>query len=482
MTKRETPMPAAGRGPAPVKLLIARLRGSDTGYAAILAGAMIATNLVALITTVAFGRLLGVQGYGQLAAILSTFIILSVPGAALQVATAREGALGHLGEGRQFATTLRSWTIRLILVTVGVTVVSVLLRHQIRALIIPKAGDGLDWAGAFVPPAACIWILLSVQRGALQAIRSYPTVGLSMIAEQIARLVLGVGLALGLVELVKVVTESVSGNETDALRVVGAYLGTPLAMGVTALILGFLLAARLGKHEASRTAHSLRTLAAEGWVAILGLALIAVLQNVDVILAQHRLPDKAAGAYAAAAVAAKVVVWVAIGIGFYLLPEAARRHAAGQDARPVLFKALAMTGAVAAPCIIVYAVFPKLLLQLAFGEEYANLGASALLELGIAMSFLAVCYLAVQLLLALRQIRFLWILAAVAVAEVLALLFMPGGNTVNGFATIVLVVQIVAALGSGLAAYFASAAPADGGFAPDDGSSTAQTPNLAASE
>lgn len=475
-------MPAAGRGPGPLKPLIARLRGSDTGYAAILAGAMIATNLVALVTTVAFGRLLGVQGYGQLAAILSTFIILSVPGAALQVATAREGALGHLGEGRQFATTLRSWTIRLSLVTVGVTVASVLLRHQIRELIVPKAGGGLDWAGAFVPPAACIWILLSIQRGALQAIRSYPTVGLSMIAEQIARLVLGVGLALGLVEVVKLAVDTVNAAETDALRVVGAYLGTPLAMATTALILGVMLARRLGGHEESRTAHSLRTLTAEAWVAIVGLALIAVLQNVDVILAQHRLPDKAAGAYAAAAVAAKVVVWVAIGIGFYLLPEAARRHAAGQDARPVLFKALGMTGAVAAPCIIVYAVFPKLLLKLAFGEEYANLGASALLELGVAMSLLAVCYLAVQLLLALRQVKFLWILAGVAVAEVLALLFMPGGDSITGFATIVLVVQLVAALGAGVAAYFASAAPADGGFAAPDGSNTAQTPNRATSE
>jgi O-antigen/teichoic acid export membrane protein len=237
----------------------------------------------------------------------------------------------------------------------------------------------------------------------------------------------------------------------------------------------------MGGHEKTRTAHSLRTLTAEAWVAIIGLALIAVLQNVDVILAQHRLPDKAAGAYAAAAVAAKVVVWVAIGIGFYLLPEAARRHAVGQDARPVLFKALAMTGAVAAPCIIVYAVFPKLLLRLAFGEEYANLGASALLELGVAMSFLALCYLAVQLLLALRQVRFLWILGAVAVAEVLALLFLPGGDSITGFATIVLVVQVVAALGAGLAAYFASAAPANGGFAEPEGSSTAQTPNRATS-
>ncbi|MEI7559134.1 MAG: oligosaccharide flippase family protein [Actinomycetes bacterium] len=436
MTAPETPMPSAGRGRGPLKPMIAKLRGSDTGYAAILAGAMIATNLVALITTVAFGRLLHVEGYGQLAAILSTFIILSVPGAALQVATAREGALGHLGEGREFATTLRRWTITLIFVTIAVTVVSIIVRVPIATVI----GVKQEWAAAFVPPAACIWILLSIQRGALQATRAYPAVGWSMIGEQIARLVLGVGLAL------------------TGLDVTGAYLGTPLAMVATSVILGLVLSRRLGGHSKKHSAHGLRRLTRNAWAAIIGLALIAVLQNVDVIVAQHRLHGTDAGAYAAAAVAAKVVVWVAIGIGFYLLPEAARRHAEGQDARPVLRKALAMTAAVAAPCLIVYLVAPELLLKLAFGGKYSQ-GSEALFELGIAMAFLSVCYLAVQLLLALREVKFLWFLALVAAAEPAALLMLPNGGTVNGYARTVLYVQVVAATGALIAAYRASAAP-----------------------
>ena len=46
------------------------------------------------------------------------------------------------------------------------------------------------------------------------------------------------------------------------------------------------------------------------------------------ILVKRQIGGDAAGAYAAAAVAAKAVVWVAIGIGLYLLPEATRaaRH------------------------------------------------------------------------------------------------------------------------------------------------------------
>ena len=75
---------------------------------------------------------------------------------------------------------------------------------------------------------------------------------------------------------------------------------------------------------------------------IIGLFLLASLQNIDVIVAKHQLSSDAAGSYAAAAVAAKAVVWVAIGIGLHLLPEATRRSAAGLDPRPVLLRALAI--------------------------------------------------------------------------------------------------------------------------------------------
>lgn len=455
MNDSRSRMPQGGRGRGPLRPMIARIRGSDTGIAAVLAGAMIMTNVVALVTTIAFGRLLGVRGYGELAAILSTFIILSVPGAALQVATAREGALGHLGEGRQFATTLARWTASLTALTVGVTIASVLFRAQIAGLI----GVKQHWAAAAVAPAACIWILLSIQRGALQATRAYMTVGLSMIAEQTARLVLGAGLAFA------------------GMDVTGAYLGTPLAMVFTSIILGLLLSNRLGARDPGKTAMGLRRIALNAWAAIAGLALIASLQNIDVIVAQHRLGGKQAGTYAAAAVAAKVVVWVAIGIGFYLLPEAARKHDANEDARPVLLKALAMTGIVAAPCLLIYAFVPELLLKLAFGPKYTG-GAQALFELGAAMALLSICYLAVQLLLALKETRFLIGLAVIAAAEPIALQLLPGGGTINGFATTVLVIQAIAAPMALVFAYRASAPRREEEPA---GSSTVQTPNRAAS-
>ena len=80
----------------------AELKGSETAKAAGLAGAMIANNVIALVATIVFARLLKNGqggGYGSLAALVSYFLILSVVGQALQVATAREGVLGRLGTG-----------------------------------------------------------------------------------------------------------------------------------------------------------------------------------------------------------------------------------------------------------------------------------------------------------------------------------------------------------------------------------------------
>ena len=74
---------------------------------------------------------------------------------------------------------------------------------------------------------------------------------------------------------------------------------------------------------------------------------------------------------------------------------------------------------VALPMLIVYALAPRLVLRLAFGEETVQ-AAGALLVLGVAMTLLAGGYLCVQYMLALRRVTFLYALAAAAAAEVVA--------------------------------------------------------------
>jgi hypothetical protein len=122
-----------------------------------------------------------------------------------------------------------------------------------------------------------------------------------------------------------------------------------------------------------------------------------------------------------AAVAAKAIIWVAVGLGMYLLPEATRRGKVGVDARPILRRTLGLIAAAALPMVLIYAVAGKPLLAAVFGDDLTD-GSGALAVLGLAMTMLAYAYLSVHYLLALRSVSFVWVLLVAAAAEVLLLI------------------------------------------------------------
>src|SRR5690349_18630172 len=113
----------------------AGVEAAETTRAVGLAAAAMAANLVAVVFTVIFTRILGTGGYGSLAALLNLTVILFVPGSALQVAAAREGTLGRLGRGGELAGTLARWTRHVLGLLVVVAVVSVLAREPLAALL-----------------------------------------------------------------------------------------------------------------------------------------------------------------------------------------------------------------------------------------------------------------------------------------------------------------------------------------------------------
>src|SRR4051812_10271799 len=400
-----------------------QLRSSETVKASGLAGATLAANAVQLGFTIVFTRLLGKAGYGSLAALVSAFLILLVGGQALQVAAARETTLRALGEGGRLAATLRDWTIQLVGVTLAVAALGYVLRDPLAHLVgVPEH----PLAAAAILPTGALWLLLSLQRGALQGVHAYAPVGISLVVEALMRLVCGLGLVL------------------IGAGVTGAFLGTPLALALTATALAVVLRRRLGPADREHAPRRLRSLLRGAWAPIGALALLALLQNVDVIIVRHQLGGDQAGSYAAAAVAAKAVVWVAIGIALHLLPEATRRAAAGLDPLPVLRRALGVLAVVAAPALLIFALAPKLLLRLAFGSEFVT-AAGALVVLGLAMTLLACAYLTVQYMLALGRRSFLWVLGVVAVLE--PFLLSSGTFSLVSYAALVLGLQCAAAGG-----------------------------------
>ena len=411
---------------------IANLMDSDTAKAAGLALAMIANNVIALIATVVFAREL--TDYSSLAALISYFLILSVAGQALQVATAREGVLGHLGVGAGLIATLKRWTRTMAFATVALTALSVLLRDPIAQAV----GVQHDpWAAAIGIPAGCLWLEISILRGALQGVGDYKSVGISLIGEQAVRLVVGATLA------------------AIGLGVTGAYLGTPFSFIAVGIYCAIQLRAYAERSEdpvamaaaGTTPEHALElwTHFKRAWAPIAGLIVIAVLQNIDLIAAKHRFAGvkDLANSYAATAVAAKVLVWVAIGASFYLVPEVSRRRSAGEDTRPVLAKALAIILVCAVPVLLIFAFGSHQLLSAVFKPNQQK-ATNALLVLGIAFTVLAATYLAIQYMLALKRTWFLVAIGAVAVLE--PVLLLNASRHPAGFAGVVLGVQALGAV------------------------------------
>jgi O-antigen/teichoic acid export membrane protein len=424
--------PVAKQRSGPIALLRARfepqlqsLQGSDTAKAAGLAGAMIANNVIALGSTVVFAREL--TDYGSLGALISYLLILTVAGQAMQVATAREGVLGHLGVGPALLTTMKSWTRAMVVVTAVLTVASVLLRHPIASAV---GVHKFPWGAALGIPAGCMYLQVSLLRGALQGVGDYKGVGLSLVGEQAARLVAGAAFAV-------------------AFSVTGAYLGSIISYIAMSVYCWIQLRRYAAAYEASGAPASstppisLWAHVKRAWAPIAGLAVIAVLQNIDIIAAKHRFTTTTATSYAAVAVAAKVLIWVAIGAGFYLVPEVSRRRSEGEDTRPVLFRALAIIGVCAIPCLLIFAFAAHPLISAVFGHKKA-IAYKSLLPLGVAFTVLSATYLAIQYMLALKRTWFLLAIGCVAVAE--PILLLHASKQPASFAVVVLGVQAVGAL------------------------------------
>ena len=376
-----------------------------------MAAAQLVANTVALTFVVVFARVLGDDGYGALGSLLSLFLILYVPGQALQVAVAREvSARVAIGDPDPGAG-VRRWLERLLIVTVVVTIVSVFARDWLAALI---AVEDFPWAAAAAPIGACIWMILSVERGAMQAFARYDAVGWSLIGQEVLRL-------FGAILLVVL-----------GLDVTGAFFGSMVGFIFVAIALALPLhrelerAHRAGGGTGLHEEHRLRDLFARSWAPLLALAGIAVVQNVDVIVVKHRFSEETASDWTAAAVAGKGVMWVAIGLGFWLVPEAAKRVYSGADPRRALERAMAGVLLIGIPALLVYAVAGEALLDVVFKLTGA---AGALPWLGLAFTFLACTYLAIQYLLALHHWRFLWPLGAAAVIQPVLLASIDGGTT-----------------------------------------------------
>lgn len=378
-------------------------RATDIRRALPLVAAGAVAGVASLLTTVLVARLLSNRGYGAFIVLLGLFLVLSMPGSALLVAVVRRvTAWESHGHGER----VHGWVARVHRVgTVSVVVLALVMwlvrGPVIRALSLPGPA-GL----VAILTAAGVWVLVSIDRGMLQARQDYRGLSVNLVVEALTRTGCTIGLAavwgVGGAALGVLVGELVTAVHAR-LTAMRALARSPAASLVPAGV------PRRPGAVASAT-HTRRDLVADLASALVSLGLLAVLQNADVIVLGSQAPHRS-GSYAAISVPSKALVYAALVFVNYLLPESAIRWHQGSHALRQLGHTLLVLAVPAVLLVAVSAAAPRSLLDAVFGHKLAA-GAPAFATLVSAMIFLCITVVVTVYLLG---VGWRWVTAVLAV-------------------------------------------------------------------
>jgi O-antigen/teichoic acid export membrane protein len=350
-------------------------------------------NVLNAVLQFSLARILEPDEYALVAALFAVVLVGAIPPLAFQATTARAVA-AELGQGRAGAagSVLRG-TLRAVLAW------TVVLTALAAIATVLAAVAGADDAVAVGATAATIAIALAIPVvwGGLQGAGRFGTLSGAHILYAGTRLAAGLAIAL-------------AGGSVAAVML-GVAGATALTVIVTALPLRRLLAKA---EDAGRERLATRPNAG----AALGLTALWALAYGDLLVARLAFDGDEAGAYAAAAVASKVLLLVPIAATTVLFPRVAVLHDRARERRH-LAAGLAVVAATSTLLTALAWIFAGQLIDLLFGSEY-EAADSWLGPLCLAMALYGLGIVYLYHFLALGRARFAVPLALLLAAQVVA--------------------------------------------------------------
>ena len=366
--------------------------------AVLVAIAGLVANVLNALFTLYIAHPFSTAAYGAFTQVSSIFFLVALPGSALGVAVVRRAAHYVLNHDHE---TMLAWQRT--------------LYRRVWRVMMPTAGALIaasrfvgEWLGnrswiavSAVAIAGVVWGVLSVDRALLQVRQDYRGLAFNIAFEGVARLVLMMALS---------------------------------AHGVTAVLVGLLLAevatrvqarqrvprGQGGAMELEHTGITLDLLIALG-----ALGSLSLLQFADIFALGH-VHQGPLGGYSAASQIAKTIVYGAVIIGGFLLPEAVLDAGRGKLATRQLFIAFGLVLVAGLVLVTVSATVGPHLINAVFGSRYGS-AATALLPLSIAMSALALTTLGNTYLMA-TGYRWHAVVLIVLSLGSLSILSAAGGN------------------------------------------------------
>lgn len=289
---------------------------------------------------VVISRLLGPFHYGALGALLNFIAVLAVPLGAVQLAVT-QAVVVRDGQPRS----LRRLTLRASICGLGAMVFFWLASPIIGRFLNLGSTTSLLILGAWIPLA----VVGAILQGALMGeLRFVPVAVATFVGGGALRLLTGVGLVL-------------LGFGLD-----GAVAATLVGQALTSVTLIVVARRALRWDDRDPVRLSLRDAA----LSIAALAGYTALTGVDTLLAQHFLPARQAGIYAAAAIAGHIALFLPGALVMVAFPRLASDGGSGRGSRKTFIEALKLVGLLSALAIVGLATCSRLAIQAMFGASY----------------------------------------------------------------------------------------------------------------
>lgn len=373
------------------------IRSEFLRHGALIFGATMSLNVASYAFHFLMARWLGPGFYGSLISLLAITAVISIPASIVSMIVVKYVAEFHaLKEPGKIAALARFAVSRLAVLAFAIVVAALFFGRTVAGFVHVREPSILLCA-----VIAAASIVLPALRAIVQGEQRFGCVALSYLTE-------GAGRFLGGATFV--------------------YLG----FGVRGALLGYLIGALASlAYTASRI--SLRSSGYDDALrldmrrmmqafAAVALAIVAlqVVMAVDVIAVRHFFSSQTAGLYGGMALAGKMLLFAVTFIPTIVLPKGAAAAARGDDALPLLLKAVAVTALVCGAVLAVVALAPALVLRLVAGTAYVA-EARYLLLYASGIALLAFASVIANFEISLHRFRFIVPCALACAADVSAL-------------------------------------------------------------
>jgi len=155
---------------------------------------------------------------------------------------------------------------------------------------------------------------------------------------------------------------------------------------------------------------------------IFSIFVIMVMLSLDVIFVKRFFSPEIAGKYAVISLLGKIIFFGTSAIGKAMFPLASEGSESGNDTSRVFRRSLKMVAGLSGIVLLIYLVFPKLVISVLFGSIYSS-SSSILLVVALAFTCLSFSNLILLYALSVNKIKRAYSLGIFIIIEILLLVF-----------------------------------------------------------